>query len=131
MIIHFYTLGSLRQDLRFLEESYLKRLHIIQLKVTEVKKEKDFEALITQKTYLLKEQGTLFSTEQFKEFFLKEKKIEIALSDYYGFSEKVLKKTTRSISLSPLTLPHDLARIIFIEQVYRMETLFINHPYHY
>ena len=131
MIIHFFTLGSLRKDLLFLEESYVKRLHILQLKITEVKKEKDFEALITKNTYLLKEQGTLFSTEQLKEFFLKETKLEIALSDYYGFSEKVLQKTTRSISLSPLTLPHDLARIFFIEQVYRIETLLINHPYHY
>ena len=131
MIIHFFTLGSLRKDFLFLEESYVKRLHILQLKITEVKKEKDFEALITKNTYLLKEQGTLFSTEQLKEFFLKETKLEIALSDYYGFSEKVLQKTTRSISLSPLTLPHDLARILFIEQVYRIETLLINHQYHY
>ena len=107
MIIHFFTLGSLRKDFLFLEESYVKRLHILQLKITEVKKEKDFEALINKNTYLLKEQGTLFSTEQLKEFFLKETKLEIALSDYYGFSEKVLQKTTRSISLSPLTLPHD------------------------
>lgn len=131
MIINFYTLGTLRKDLHFLENVYIKRLNILKLKIIETKKEKDFEAFITEKTYLLKEQGTLFSTESFKTFLLKEPTIEIALSDYYGFSEKVLKKTTRSISLSPLTFPHDLARIVFVEQIYRIETLLTNHPYHY
>ncbi len=47
-----------------------------------------------------------------------------------GFSEACLARAQVRWSLSNLTLPHPLVRIVFIEQLYRAWTLLQNHPYH-
>ena len=36
-----------------------------------------------------------------------------------------------TISLSKLTLPHEIARLVIIEQLYRAVTIIKNHPYHH
>lgn len=47
-----------------------------------------------------------------------------------GLDNTVLAKAHARWSLSPLTLPHPLVRIILVEQVYRAWTLLQDHPYH-
>ncbi len=47
-----------------------------------------------------------------------------------GLSESCLNSATEKWSLSNLTLPHPLVRIIFIEQLYRAWSILQNHPYH-
>lgn len=49
----------------------------------------------------------------------------------YGFSEAVYKRTDSKISLSKLTFPHQLVRLIFIEQLYRAMTIIKGEPYHH
>ncbi len=48
----------------------------------------------------------------------------------YGFSEAVYKAATIKLSLSSMTFPHQLVRIIFMEQLYRAMTILRNEPYH-
>ena len=47
-----------------------------------------------------------------------------------GFSPEVLQRADERWSLSPLTLPHALVRVVFAEQIYRATTLLDGHPYH-
>jgi 23S rRNA (pseudouridine1915-N3)-methyltransferase len=47
-----------------------------------------------------------------------------------GFAPEVLARAQERWSLSPLTLPHALVRVVFAEQVYRAVTLLDGHPYH-
>ncbi len=47
-----------------------------------------------------------------------------------GLDDKVRKKATKVLSLSALTLPHGLARIVLSEQIYRAMTILSHHPYH-
>ena len=47
-----------------------------------------------------------------------------------GLSQACLERAERRWSLSDLTLPHPLVRILLAEQLYRAWTITVNHPYH-
>jgi 23S rRNA (pseudouridine1915-N3)-methyltransferase len=47
-----------------------------------------------------------------------------------GHSDAVRDKAAKLISLSALTLPHGLVRVLLAEQVYRAHTILARHPYH-
>ncbi len=47
-----------------------------------------------------------------------------------GLSQAVKAKANQVWSLSPLTLPHPLVRVIIAEQIYRAWSVMVNHPYH-
>lgn len=47
-----------------------------------------------------------------------------------GLGQAVLERAALSLSLGPMTLPHGLARIVLIEQLYRAMTILVGHPYH-
>ena len=47
-----------------------------------------------------------------------------------GFAPEVRERAQETWSLSKLTLPHALARVVLIEQLYRAVTLLDGHPYH-
>ena len=48
----------------------------------------------------------------------------------FGLGSAVLERATRRLSLSSFTLPHDLARLVLTEQLYRAGTISRNEPYH-
>jgi 23S rRNA (pseudouridine1915-N3)-methyltransferase len=47
-----------------------------------------------------------------------------------GLSQACLSRAERRWSLSELTMPHPLVRILLAEQLYRAWTITVNHPYH-
>ncbi len=47
-----------------------------------------------------------------------------------GVSKELLDKASLKISLSELTFPHTLVRVMLVEQLYRAWTILSNHPYH-
>ena len=46
-----------------------------------------------------------------------------------GFSPAFRKEADLLLSLSPMTLPHELARVVLLEQIYRAFALLAHHPY--
>lgn len=48
----------------------------------------------------------------------------------HGLGPRVLQAADRKLSLSPMTLPHGLARLVLMEQIYRAGTILRNEPYH-
>lgn len=47
-----------------------------------------------------------------------------------GLDDATFGRSDQKWSLSPLTFPHPLVRVVVVEQIYRAYTLTINHPYH-
>ena len=47
-----------------------------------------------------------------------------------GFGEEARRAATLVLSLGKMTLAHELARVMFLEQLYRAFTILKGHPYH-
>lgn len=47
-----------------------------------------------------------------------------------GFTPEVLARSDAALSLSRLTLPHALVRVVLVEQLYRAVSILAHHPYH-
>lgn len=56
--------------------------------------------------------------------------IAFVIGGSLGLHEKVLKRSNGSISFSDMTFPHQLMRVILIEQIYRAYRIMNNEPYH-
>lgn len=56
--------------------------------------------------------------------------ITIMIGGPEGLSQPCLERANERWSLSAMTLPHPLVRIVLIEQLYRAWTILQNHPYH-
>ena len=49
----------------------------------------------------------------------------------YGLSDSLRKRADLTLSLSPMTLTHQMARLLLLEQLYRCCTIIRNEPYHH
>lgn len=56
--------------------------------------------------------------------------ISLLIGGAEGHSKALKKEADELWQLSTLTMPHDLARLVLLEQLYRAETLRAGHPYH-
>ncbi len=57
-------------------------------------------------------------------------RVMLAIGPADGWSAAALDRAARSLSLGRMTLPHELARTVVAEQIYRALTILAGHPYH-
>jgi 23S rRNA (pseudouridine1915-N3)-methyltransferase len=58
------------------------------------------------------------------------KAMAILLGGPDGHSAEIRAGAVLTLSLGPMTLPHGLARVVLVEQIYRAITILSGHPYH-
>lgn len=81
--------------------------------------------------YLLAEYGQEFTSLGFADFLKNKKEIILVLGGALGWAEEIKKEYPQSISLSQLTMPHELVRVVLLEQIYRAASIINKKDYHY
>jgi 23S rRNA (pseudouridine1915-N3)-methyltransferase len=84
---------------------------------------------------LLDSRGKEMTSEQFAEFIESQQALDVqqlvfAIGPADGFSDIARKSASKLISFGKMTLPHELARVVLLEQLYRAFTIIRRHPYH-
>jgi len=59
------------------------------------------------------------------------KRLIFVIGGPYGFSKDVYSRANEKISLSKMTFSHQMVRLIFVEQIYRVCTIIKGEPYHH
>lgn len=59
-----------------------------------------------------------------------EQGVQFIIGGAFGLDARLREECDLSLSLSPFTLPHDLARLVLAEQMYRAGTILRREPYH-
>ncbi|WP_251554436.1 23S rRNA (pseudouridine(1915)-N(3))-methyltransferase RlmH [Neobacillus muris] len=158
MNISIITVGKLKE--KYLKqgiEEYLKRLSAYaKVEVVEVADEKAPEELselemlqvkqkegerilakISQDTYViaLAIQGKMPSSEELADTLDKlatygKSKLAFVIGGSLGLSDEVVKRSNEQLSFSRMTFPHQLMRLILVEQIYRAFRINRGEPYH-
>ena len=138
MKIKIFAVGKLKKDYnKFAVEDYLERIRFyIPIEIIEVSNESIIEKIDKDNfSIILDGRGKELSSLEFATFISQtlsrqNKDIAFFIGGADGFDEEFLKKGIFVLSLSKLTFPHELARVILLEQIYRAFTIINNEKYH-
>ncbi len=151
--ISLVAVGKLRAThYKLAQDEYLKRLkryttfELIQVKDVvgssipdAVAKQREGQSLLAaatnaRRTFAFTPTGKLMDSRQFASFVRKQidvyQKLALLIGGPLGFSQEALASCDGQLSLSPLTFPHELARVVVLEQLYRAFTIINRENYH-
>lgn len=141
MRIRLLMLGKTRrEECRALIDDYAARIRrYAELEINELR---DASAMALRKAkldsaatiVLLDAAGKQFTSQPFARWLgdLRDRGVrELAFlcGDAQGFPDELRAKATQKISLSTLTMPHEFARVVLAEQIYRAFAILAGHPY--
>lgn len=88
----------------------------------------DFVVLCDEKGKLLNSPAV---SRILEDQFTHAKRVAIVIGGAYGVDASVHERADLVWSISPLVFPHQLVRLILIEQIYRFQGIACGHPYHH
>ena len=144
MKLRLVFLGKTRsREIRALMEDYRSRIaHFTSIEMVEWKAT-DGGPLVLAKArgkdkiapvVLLDPAGKEFTSEEFARWLARQmntgrRTLVFLLGGAEGFEEETRRQADVLLSLSKMTLPHELARVVLLEQLYRAFALLREHPY--
>jgi len=139
MKVSILTVGRLRDEsLRQVEAEYKKRLRsFCRLNILELKDDRALAAAIQQGalTVALDERGSQLTSQQFAENILgaaRDRGSDVAflIGGANGHATDVRQRADHLLAFGKMTIAHQLARVLLVEQIYRGSTILAGHPYH-
>jgi 23S rRNA (pseudouridine1915-N3)-methyltransferase len=104
------------------------------LELVEVREEQRVDGRVPSRAFvcLLTQDGASFDSVGFSEFLEQRRQSGQDLCFVIGGPRGLdLKQCDLRLSLGPMTLPHQLARVVLLEQLYRAHKILAGEPYHY
>lgn len=84
---------------------------------------------------VLEREGKALASEQLAELIAERRMsradLAFAIGGPFGLDAAVLERADSRLSFGPLTLPHQLARVVLLEQLFRAHKILAGEPYHY
>ena len=143
-MIKIIAIGKIKEN--YLKEAisdYLKRIRkytkIEVIQLDDSNKEKEYELIknnLKQKEYVIildvnaNEIDSLSFAKKIEKKFIEYPTICFIIGGSYGFDERLYEMCHERISFSKLTFPHQLFRVILLEQIYRSYKINNNEQYH-
>lgn len=119
------------------EAAFVKRMRApLPLEVQEFKTSQAMHLKLSGPTVLLDERGAQFTSKELAALIQTYRdagtpRLNFAIGDAHGFTDEERARASKVMALSRLTLPHRLARVLMVEQLYRASTILEGHPYHH
>lgn len=146
--LHLIVVGKLSdREIETLEKDYFKRITTPKFTIHEVRAHaedlnKEAKEVLTKISdlsknenpyiVLLTEKGKQFDSVSFSKWqqnIVERQSIIYIIGGASGHGQEVINKANFKFSLSELTYPHKLARLLMVEQIYRAQTIVAGHPY--
>jgi 23S rRNA (pseudouridine1915-N3)-methyltransferase len=134
MRISVIAVGRLRPPYQDDVEHYRKMLAgRVKVELIEVRGDEKVPPRIPARafTVLLASDGDSYDSERFAAWMEERRRSGDDLTFVIGGPKGLELQADMRLSLGPMTLPHQLARIVLLEQIYRAHKILAREPYHY
>lgn len=111
----------------------LKHVEVIEIKESTLEKEAaDIMKYIKDDKHIIAcvIEADILDTYAFCKVFENQLQTTFIIGGSHGLDDQIKRIADQHISFSKMTFPHQLARLILIEQIFRCEKIKQNHPYH-
>ncbi len=148
MKIQIISVGKLSLELAKLSDQYqkmtnwqIKNSEIVYSKKLSPTQIKQYEAKLIEDKLLkgsyvvaLDLSGKQQTSEEFSSIFSRQmmegRDVDFIIGGAFGLDQSILNLANAKLCLSKMTLPHQMAKLMLVEQIYRARSILDGHPYH-
>jgi 23S rRNA (pseudouridine1915-N3)-methyltransferase len=138
MKLRILAVGKLKDPgLEALVGEWVKRSRsFLPIELVHVRDLAALRAKAVQPRIVLDERGVELRSTQLADWLRKlrergTRQVDFCIGDAHGFHDEDRAAAEKVLALSQLTLPHRLAQVLLVEQLYRVGTILFGHPYHH